>query len=708
MSIGVRQRVLLVLAVMTLALLALVGRLFWLQGVRGQSLYEQSVGVHTRSVPVQAPRGEILDARGHVLAMSVGADSVYAIPAQVTDPSREAGALAEVLGAVPATLEARLRRRTMFVWLARRIPASQSTAIAALDLPGVHLVQEYRRVYRWGMLASQVLGFVGLDNQGRGGGVEVSYNRYLQGTPGRLVGETDARNRQIPQGKQQYIPPTPGDTLRLTLDATLQGIAQRVLDAGVAQAHARSGLAIMMDPRTGSILALAAWPTYDGNHAADADPSLWTNPAITYTYSPGSVFKPITAAAALQEGVVTPSTPFDDSGVLRLPGATISNFNHRGLGATTFGEGFEKSANTIFGRVGLMLGVSRFYRYLNLFGFMGRTGVDLPGEARKPNIIRAESKTTQLDLAEEAFGQTLAVTPLAMLDAISAIANGGELMWPHIGMQLDAPSGRVVQRIQPRAVRRVLSPDVAYQLQDLMARVVQNGSGKNGAIPCYTVAGKTGTTQKYENGRVAQGTYVGSFVGYAPAHGAVVALYVMIDEPQGLYYGGQVAAPLFAAIMRQALPYLGVRPDCPAGVRPGQVGAVPAVETVSMPRLVGLPVAEARTAAAAAGLFLQVGGTGTVVRQVPPAGTAVQRWSTVLGYTTAAQFVPEPRVTVPDLQGLDLTAAAAALALRGLQMQADGSGSVVAQQPPPGATLPPGALVRVVLGIPAGAPKVPA
>jgi len=688
---------------MAACLLALGVRLFWLQVWHGGGLYSEALEVRTRVVPVQARRGEITDAQGHVLAVSVGADSVYATPAQVTDRGSEAGALAAVLHLDPATLLKRLSQRTMFVWIARKVGDPESAAVRRLALPGIHIVQESRRIYPKGMFAGQVLGFVGIDNQGQSG-VELSYDRALRGKNGELVIETDARNHEIPGGVSRYVPPVQGDTLQLTLSSPLQSIVQRDLDAGVAAAHAQAGYALMMDPSTGDILAWAAWPTFDPNFARQADPSLWTNPLITLVFSPGSVFKPVTAAAALQEGVVTPDTPFNDSGVLSVSGVNIHNFNRRGLGPTTFAVGFQKSANTIFGRVGILLGVQRFYSYLRAFGFTGRTGVDLPGEARRPNLLRPENLATPLDVAEEAFGQTLAVTPLSMLTAISTIANGGELMWPHIGMDLQAPDGTIVQRIEPRVVRRVLSPQVAYTVQSLMASVVEQGSGKNAAISCYSIAGKTGTTQKYVGGRVGEGMYIGSFLGFAPAHGARVALYVMIDEPQGLYYGGQVAAPVFRAIMVDTLRYLGIQPACPPGQKPPVVGAVPA-ETVTMPDVVGMVAGDAERVAAEAGLFLDVQGSGTgqgatggrVLRQVPPPGTAVAKWSTVLGYTTPALALPEQTVTVPDLQNMTLEAAASALGVEGLQLQADGTGHVVAQTPAPGASMHPGDVVAAVL-----------
>lgn len=694
-GLSVRRRVITVLAACVLGLGGLAVRLLWLQTVRGGELFRQALDVRTHVVPIQAPRGEILDSTGQPLAASVGADSIYAVPAQVRDRQAEADALAGVLGLDPARVLRRLSSRVMFVWIQRKVTPQKAAALQALHLPGVHVLQESRRVYPQGMFAAQVLGFVGIDNQGLAG-VELSYNRELAGTPGELVVETDARNQNIPGVATRYVAPVPGLSLRLTINAVLQGITQRYLDAGVAQAHALGGYAVMMDPETGAILALAAWPTYDPNAYAQADPSLWTNPLLTYAFSPGSVFKPVTAGAAMQEGVVTPDTPFDDSGALRVGGVTISNFNHRGLGATTFGTGFEKSANTIFGRVGLMLGKERFYKYLRLFGFTSPTGIDLPGEARRPNIIRPEALATPLDVAEEAFGQTLAVTPISMLTAIAAIANGGNLMWPHVGLDLERPDGTVVRRIAPRVVRRVLSPEVAYAEQGLMARVVAAGSGRNAAISCYSIAGKTGTTQKYAaGGRGISGEYIASFVGYAPAHGARLALYVMVDEPKGLYYGGQVAAPIFRNIMVEALQYLHLPQACPQGQKPQQVTPV-APETVSMPDVLGLDPGAASAAAAEAGLYLRVEGTGSrILRQVPPAGEAVTKGSSVLGYTTPALALPQPTVTVPDLRGLGLTQAAAALSLQGLQMDGEGSGVVVAQAPPPGTALRPGDTVAV-------------
>ena len=695
-GVDVRRRVLWVLGVLAGGLLLLGVRLFWLQAWRGSGLYRQAVDVRTRVVPVQARRGEITDAEGHALAVSVGADSIYATPAQVTDHTAEAAALAAVLGRDPATVGRRLAQRVMFVWIARKVADADSAAVRRLHLPGIHVVAESRRIYPAGMFAASVLGFVGIDNQGQGG-VELSYDQQLRGRNGALVLETDARNQQIPGGVNRYVPPVQGDTLQLTLVSPLQAIVQRDLDAGVAAAQARGGYALMMDPVTGAILAWAAWPTYDPNFARDADPSLWTNPLLTLIYPPGSVFKPITASAALQEGVITPETPFSDSGVYSVGGANIHNFNRRGLGATTFAVGFQKSANTIFARVGVMLGVQRFYKYLRAFGFTGRTGIDLPGEARQPNLLRPEHLATPLDVAEESFGQTLAVTPLSMLTAISAIANGGTLMWPHVGMDLQAPDGTLIRKIEPRAVRRVLSPETAYTVQSLMAAVVEEGSGRNAAISCYSIAGKTGTSQKYVGGRVGEGLYIGSFLGFAPAHGARVALYVMIDEPQGLYYGGQIAAPVFRAIMVDTLRYLGIPAACPAGQKPTTVVPLPA-ETVAMPDVVGRMQAEAERTVAEAGLYLRTLGSGArVLRQVPPPGASVARWSTVLGYTTAALALPERTVTVPDLQGLSLAQAAAALGIEGLQLDAQGQGQVIAQSPAPGAGLHPGDVVAATL-----------
>lgn len=693
---AVRRRILWCLCGAVLALLALGGRLFWLQTLRGAELSQTALDVRTRVVPVQAKRGDIIDRQGHILAQSVGAESVYAIPAQVTDRVGEAASLAQILELDPSKVAPRLAPGQAFRWVARKVAEDKARAVLQLGLPGIKIVQETRRIYPKGMLGAQFLGFVGIDNQGQAG-VELSYDKQLRGTPGQIVLETDARNRDIPGGVNRYVPPTDGETLRLTIDSALQSITEQALNQGVAAAHALGGYALVMDPSTGEILALAAWPTYDPNVARQVDPSLWTNPLLTYAFSPGSVFKPITAAAAMQEGLITPDTPFDDSGVVHVGGHNIRNYNHRGLGPTTFKTGFQKSSNTVFARVGLMLGRERFYKYLRLFGFQEPTRIDLPGEnPRRPNLIRPEQVATPLDIAEEAFGQTLAVTPVSMLTALSAIANGGELMWPHIGLDLEAPDGTVVQRIMPRPVRRVLTPEVAYQLQNLMTAVVEGGSGRNAAISCYTVAGKTGTTQKYtQAGRGLSGQYIGSFMGYAPAHGAKVAVYVMIDEPQGLYYGGQVAAPIVRQILIAALQYLNVPPACPAGQTPESVPPLQA-ETVSMPDLVGSSAADAQRLAAESGLYVRIDGQGErVLRQVPQPKEPVQRWSTVLAYTTPALALPESAVTVPDLQGQTLKQVAAALSLQGLQLDGTGQGVAIAQSPPPGAQAHPGDVVSV-------------
>lgn len=689
-----RRRVLRILLIFAGSAMLLCARLVWLQVVRGDELTAKAAGVRTRVVPIPSPRGKIMDATGQVLAVSVGVDSVYAVPAQVVNAAAAAQKVAPILGLSVETVQKKLTRRVLLVWIQRRVTAAQATAVRQADLPGIYLVQEASRLYPEGLFAGQIVGFSGLDNVGLAG-VELSYNKYLKGTNGRIVVETDARNQEIPSGTRTYVPPVPGDTVQLTINGQLQKMVQVDLDQAVAQAHALGGYALMMNPTTGAILAMAAWPTYDPNYYAQADPSLWTNPLITFAFSPGSVFKPITAAAALATGVVTPSTPFYDTGSIRLPGATIHNFNHAGLGATTFAIGFQESVNTIFARVGVMLGADRFYTYLQKFGFLGRTGIDLPGESAQPNIVRPEKKATPLDIAEEAFGQTLAVTPISMVTAIAAIANGGVLMWPHVGAAIYTPSGQLVQAIAPRVVDRVLSPAVAYEVQTLMGSVVSGGTGKNAAIPCYSIAGKTGTTQKYVGGRVGQDVYIGSFAGYAPVHGAKVALYVMIDEPQGMYYGGQVAAPVFREIMSQALPVLGVQPACPPGqTPPGQAGDT-SVE-VSMPSLVGMTVAQAEQAAASAGLYLQVSGPGqTIQRQVPAPGDSVQKWSTVLGYTTTAASIPGSMVTVPDLRGMSVREAAQVLSAVDLGMDGEGTGNAIEQAPASGERVAPGSTVAV-------------
>lgn len=592
----------------------IAARLFWIQLVDGRSLAEAAEAMRTRVVDVPARRGTIWDRRGRELAISVNVSSVYADPAEVRDPDRTARQLALALGLNPAAVRRSLSEKTLFVWIARQIDDRKAAAVRALGLPGIYLAPEAKRVYPQGSLASQIIGFVGIDSQGLSG-VELEYDRELRGQPGQIVVEYDARGRELPQAVHRFLPPVDGQGLRLTIDETIQYMAERDLDRAVAEHRALAGHILVMDPRTGEVLAAANWPTFDPNHWQEAPAQLWNNPLVSSTFPPGSIFKPVTAAAALEAHVVTPDATFMDTGVFTVGGAEIRNWNNKAYGLATFRTAFAQSLNTIFARVGSAVGVDTFYRYVDAFGLRQPTGVDLPGEVG--GIFPPPGRVRPVDLAVMSFGQTLAVTPLQLATAIGAIANGGELMWPHVALAHQTPDGREVP-VAPRAVRRVLAPQTARLLAQLMEDVVQQGTGQDAQIPGFAVAGKTGTSQKVIGGRVAtSGHYISSFVGFAPADDPRAVVLVVIDEPQGLPYGGYVAAPVFRDVMQETLHVLGVPPELPSA-------------TVAVPSLVGLTTAAAARLLAAQHLVLAGSGQGTVVAQDPvpgtlvPAGTAIR------------------------------------------------------------------------------------
>lgn len=719
---GAKKRIALLFLLTVAALAFLASRVFWIQFVRGEELRARAQEVRTRYIPVEPKRGILYDRRGRELAISISVDTVVANPAEIRDPRGTAAKLAPILGMKPDELVDILTRRSAFEYVQRKIGESQARAVRRLGLPGIYLTQESRRVYPKGPLAANVLGFAGMDSQGLDG-VERIYDSKLRGRPGYITIEYDARNREIPQAVHRYIAPKDGVNLQLTIDETLQYIVERELDKAVQRTHPKHIWAIMLDPRNGEVLALAQRPSYDPNKAMDyliqgnpeakphADPKLWRNLAISDAYPPGSVFKPVTAAMALAEGKVTPSTPFYDSGSLTVPGSTITNWDGAGLGSTTFAEAFAFSANTVFARVGLSVGIEKFYDYLEAFGFDAYTGIDLPGEGIGLMPPRKDAKP--LDLALMAFGQTLTVSPIRMAAATATLINGGRLVRPHVVKAVLDRDGRVLEEIAPKPGAQVIPPEVADTVRQLMGKVAGEGTGKRANVPGYRIGGKTGTSQKVVGGRVSTERHIGSFIGFAPLESPQVLTYVMVDEPQGLPYGGVVAAPVFAGIMRDALHYLGIPPTEPLedpltgraeGLPPG---LAPAGEEVPVPDLLNLPVAQARAAAAEAGLTVEVAGGGDRVGgQLPPAGASVRRGTVVRLFTGAGSSpgrVSQGLVTVPRLEGGTLREVAQLLGAMGLGLEAEGSGLAAAQDPPPGTRLAPGSRVRVRFEPPPGA-----
>ncbi|MBO8168062.1 MAG: stage V sporulation protein D [Thermoanaerobacteraceae bacterium] len=681
-------------------LFLLVLRLAWIQFIKGDDLRQMALEARLREIPVEAKRGTIYDRNGNKLAISVSAESVYALPSEVKragNPRETARKLAQILGMSEDKVYGIITKDRAFMWVKRKVSFEQAAKIKEADLPGIKTVEESQRFYPKGSLAAHLLGFAGIDNQGLEG-LEVMYDKELSGTPGRIVIEYDAGGRQIPQALHKYYPPEDGLSLQLTIDQTIQYIAERELDALMASpTNPKSATIIVMDPNTGYIMALASRPNYDPNSFREYPPENWRNIAVSNAYEPGSTFKIITAATALEEGVVSPEDRFYDPGYVKVGSERIKCWrSYRPHGSQSFVEGVQNSCNPVFVEVGLKVEEKReglFYQYIKGFGFGQRTGIDLPGEAK--GIMIPEDKLKKINVATISIGQSIAVTPIQLITAVSAVANGGKLMKPQLVQAILDQEVRVVKKFEPKVIRKVISEETAKKLALILETVVSQGTGKNAYIEGYRVAGKTGTAQKAGPGGYQKGKYIASFIGFAPANDPKLVVLVVVDEPQGYpYYGGTVAAPIFKRVMEDSLRYLGV----PRQYQADKQQEDDREEDIHVPDVTYLSAEKAVRVLKAAGLTPKISGEGSVVvEQMPAAHSNVRRGSQVLLKLgeKGKDALETATVIVPDVTGKRIPEAARLLEALGLLLKPQGSGVAVEQRPIPGTAVEPGTSVYV-------------
>jgi cell division protein FtsI (penicillin-binding protein 3) len=539
----VNRRIRLLLGLLVLAFAAMFLRAAWIQGVRAASLSRLASVQHRETVARPAGRGTIYDRTGVQLAIGEQATTVYADPKQIADPHAAAIAAEKALGVDAAALEPKLAdRRRGFVYVARKADPLAAAALEKREIAGFGFYPEERRTYPQGPIAAQVLGFAGIDNRGLGG-LELQLDRTLTGEAGSETIVKDPFGRAIDVVAEKA--PREGRDVRLTLDHTIQSNAEQVLRQTVAGSHAKSATAIVLDPRTGDVLAMAVEPGYDANRFAKVPVGLQTNRAVVDTYEPGSTFKLVTVAGALSEGIVSPSTAFTLQYSIHVADRVIHDAEERGTERMSVAQILSRSSNVGAITLAEMLGQDRLLRWIERFGFGRRTGIDFPGESQ--GIL--PSYWSGSTIGNVPIGQGIAVTPMQMASAYAAIANHGVWVRPHL--VAGARSGR----------RRVVSRVVAAQLSTMLRGVVVSGTGTSAAIPGYLVAGKTGTAQKPDSRGGYSNRYVASFVGFVPASRPRLVVAVMVDEPQGAIWGGTVAAPAFRDIARFDLQYLEVPPD---------------------------------------------------------------------------------------------------------------------------------------------------
>lgn len=695
-NVLIKKRITRLFLVVGAILVLLIGRLAWIQFVRGEELRSKALANRMDDIPVPAKRGVITDRNGDELVVSISSDSIYAIPPEVKrgEPEKTAQELSKILELDYDEVYKKITKSTNFEYIKTKVDPEISKEIKKLGLAGIDVVEESQRVYPKGRLASHILGIVGRDNVGLEG-LENKYDKELAGVPGRIITEKDATGREIPQALHDYEPPVPGNNVVLTIDETIQYFAERELDAIVSQYNPVGATILVMEPKTGEILAMGSRPDFDPAKYNEFPAESRRNGAIQLNYEPGSVFKIVTSAAALEEGIVTPNSSFYDPGYIVVGDRRVKCWRYpRSHGAETFTQVVQNSCNPGFVKVGLDMGKEKFYKYINAFGFGAKTGVNLAGEAA--GIIIPEKKVTPINLATISIGQSISVTPLQMITAMSAVANDGVLMKPQIVKEIRDSKGKVIKKIQPEQVRPVVSKSTAVQLRGILESVVSEGTGNRAYLEGYRVAGKTGTAQKAGKGGYVQGKYIASFGGFAPADDPKIAILVVIDEPRTYeHQGGVIAAPAFKNIAKDTLRYLNVTPQ----LSPEEIKNKVDQAEVLVPDIVNTPLDEARVVLQQAGLGIKTEGQGDwVINQTPKGGVKVAAGTEIivnLGSQIQIEKSAGGTVAVPDLKGLTMREAGQRLGKLGLQFNPMGSGVAVQQNPPPGTKLKAGTMVSV-------------
>lgn len=702
-ELHIRKRVLTLLVLLIFLFGVLVCRIAYLTTARSAELTSRGVRQWTREGTVYARRGNILDTNGQTLVMSATAYIVSVEPGKVQDVQAFARAISPILGLSEekvaekasqrgkssVTLKRQVSRETADQLRQLKQSKDAETAAAASALL---FDEDVRRVYLRGAFLTQTLGLVNVDGVGQSG-LEQQYETLLRGEAGRSMRSVDGKARPIYDSGNLYIEPQDGSTIRLTIDATIQEIVEKAMRECYEVNKAQAVHALVMDVYTGAVLAMCSKPDYDPNdpprEQLDALQSLMRIRLISDSYEPGSTFKILTAAAALDSGVTTPEDGFYCSGKIKVDGDTIKCWGspHK---AETMAQALQNSCNPVFVELALRMGAQRFYQYLHAFGLGSKTNIDLQGE--ESGILIPVNSVKNVDLARIGFGQSVAVTPIQLLTAACSVLNGGRLMRPYLLKEAVSPDETVLYRTSPKVVSTPISEETSLTMRKLLEDVVAVGGAKNARIPGYRIGGKTGTAQVYKDGRIVRNVHIGSFLGFAPADDPRIALLVIVDEADTpVDYGGTTAAPFARQILEDVLPYLGYQPDEGEDSEPLQV-----------PDVTGQPLWEARRTLSSMGLkVLDDGGSGSVTAQMPSAGATLRTGGQMMLYTYD-EALPETEtlVCVPDVSGKSIASAASLLRQRGLEMEIDGSGFAVSQEPAAGSFLAPDSVVLVHFELP--------
>lgn len=623
-TVTTRKRLLILIISITFLFCVLFGRLGYLQLVARKDLQSRAAEQWYRDLPLAAPRGKILDSTGSVLADNREVYSVYVRPNAVTDKQAVAAALSGHLNLVyDKLLEKISSSRVSEITIKRAVEKNVAEAILAQNIDGVYFTLDSKRYYPASNYLSQILGFTNIDNVGQNG-LEGYYDEYLKGVDGFAYTATDIKGHELENNVTKYVPAIPGCDLTLSLDMNIQSFAETAVSNALSEHNAKGASMIVMDCNTGGVVAMASAPGFDLNEPPRDDlnmlNALSKNKMIVDVYEPGSTFKIFTTATALENGAVSDSDRFFCGGARQVDGQRIKCWRSIGHGSQDLGEGVKNSCNCVFMDLALRLGTDKLYDGIRNFGFGSKTNVDFYGESR--GLLMQQSAVKTVDLARIGFGQAVAVTPLQLVTAVSAAVNGGTLYEPYFVSQVKDYSGKLIYERQPKEVRKAISPSTSEKLRNMLEKVVSEGGGHKAGVAGYRIGGKTGTAQKYENGHIAQGKYVSSFVGFAPVENPRYVLAMIVDEPGGyMYYGSLVAAPYAGEVFKKIFDY--------TGLKPSQTDTV--VEWVNMPDVLGLSPEEASKRLSECGLLFESDGEGSSVAScMPVPGTRVPKGDVVL------------------------------------------------------------------------------
>ncbi|MCX7902965.1 MAG: stage V sporulation protein D [Caloramator sp.] len=710
-SIVNKKRAAWLLVIIFLLQLGIVTRYAYIQIIWSPKLQKWAVEQWTHDIKIDAKRGKILDRNGNPLAVSGNVERVDAFMKDIIDAEKEkkitrveiAEKLSPILGISKESILAKFNKKLSngqpigSVTIARRIEKDQGNKIRELKLPGIVVSEDTKRYYPNGNFLAHVLGNTDIDGNGRAG-LEYYYNDVLKGIPGRFMGETDKFFRELPYRLATYVPPQNGSDLVLTIDEYIQYYTEKALEKGLQEYKAKQISAIVMDPKTGEILAMANKPDYDPNNpvkgSVEEALKLWKNRTVNDSFEPGSVLKILTAAAAIEEGVVSDKDRFVCNGSIKVANRVIRCWRTRGHGIQNFTNILENSCNVGFVMLGQKLGKEKLHKYYSLFNLGKKTGIDYPGEAL--GQVRDVSKVGPVELATESFGQGISVTPIQFITILGAIANEGQMMQPHLIKRIvktdDEGNTTVIKEFEPKVLKQTISKETAKKLLLMLESVVKNGAANKAYIEGYRIGGKTGTAQKVIDGRYAPGKYISSFAAIAPIDDPKVVIFLSIDEPDpSNYYAGSTAAPLAREILEDVLRYLNVQP---------KISSTNVPKEVMIPEVRGKSVEVAIKMLKGLKLDYEIQGNGTIIYDISPKPGIIVKENTKIALYLGTSENKNLKVVVPDFTGKTKKEITDIAEKIGLRIEFLGDGIAASQDISPNTEVNKGTTVKIILEVP--------